>query len=114
MWRGPPRPLPATSCWSSSSPLTASFSAPPPPLTPLSPEPRLSPPFTRRSVPGQRLQDVPVRRQAPVHPQVDAGDRRGLVGGEEQEQLGDLIRPDQALDRHPRERAVEVLHELRP
>src|SRR5438874_12527158 len=38
-----------------------------------------------------RLEDVPVRGQTAVHGEVDSGDRRGVVGGEERACGRDLL-----------------------
>src|SRR5215212_11837552 len=63
---------------------------------------------------GDGLKDVPVRGQAAVDGEVLPGDGRRVVGGEERERRRDLRRPDQAPHGDAVERAVEVLHQLRP
>src|SRR5881398_3382731 len=40
---------------------------------------------------GDRLEDVPVRRQPAVHGEIDSGDRRGVVGCEECTRGRDLV-----------------------
>ena len=57
-----------------------------------------------------RLEDVPVRGQAAVDGEVDAGDRRSVVGGEERARRRDLVGRDEPAQRDAVEAVDEVLH----
>src|SRR5437868_13113190 len=50
-----------------------------------------------------RLEDVPVRGQATVHGEVDPGDRRGVVGGEERAGGSNFVRAHERSEEHTSE-----------
>src|SRR6187455_2514312 len=74
--------------------------------------PARSPTPTRHLPIGSRdrLEDVPVRGQATVDGEVDAGDPRGVVGGEKSARRRDLIWAYEAAQRDAVEAIDEVLH----
>src|SRR6266542_907555 len=57
-----------------------------------------------------RLEDVPVRRQPAVHGEVDPGDCRRIVRGEERARGCNLLGADKPAQRHTVESRLQVVH----
>src|SRR5436190_24179729 len=68
----------------------------------------VSSPKEALAIRGNRLEDVPVRRQPTIHGEVDPGDCRCVVRGQERTRGRDLLGADEAAQRD----AVEVLRQV--
>src|SRR5712691_5778075 len=100
--RSPHGPLKSTSTsdsrWTSrwiSAPLSGSTTTRSASLSSTTLRQPVSSPKETLAIRRYRLEDVPVRRQATVHREIDPGDGRGVVGGEEGARGRDLLRADE-------------------
>src|SRR2546430_2498575 len=73
----------------------------------------VSSPKETLAIRGNRLEDVPVRRQAAVHGEVDAGDGRRVVRGEERARGCNLVGADEPAQRDAVESRQQVVHRPR-